>query len=48
MTSRFIADIPITFGDPMEFMKALDYSYMSPLLCFPFVGIWRPFNDAIL
>lgn len=34
VTSRFIADIPITSGDPMEFMKALDYSYVSPLLCF--------------
>ena len=29
VTSRFIADIPITSGDPMEFMKALDYSYVS-------------------
>ena len=26
VTSRFIADTPITSGDPMELMKALDYS----------------------
>lgn len=32
VTSRFIADISITSGDPMEFMKALDYSYVSPSL----------------
>lgn len=31
VTSRLIADIPITSGDPVEFMKALDYSY-EPLL----------------
>lgn len=29
VTSRLVADIPITSGDPMEFMKALDYSYVS-------------------
>lgn len=29
VTSRFIADIPVTSGDPMEFMKALDYSHVS-------------------
>ena len=29
VTSRLIADIPITSVDPMEFMKALDYSYVS-------------------
>lgn len=28
VTSRLIADIPITSGDPMGFMKALDYSYV--------------------
>ena len=27
VTTRLMADIPITSGDPMEFMKALDYSY---------------------
>ena len=31
VTSRFIADIPITSGDATEFMKALDYSYVLPL-----------------
>lgn len=30
VTSRLIADIPITSGDPMKFMKALDYSYVLP------------------
>lgn len=39
VTSRFIADIPIMSGDPMEFMKALDYSYVSPALCFPSAGM---------
>lgn len=29
VTSRLAVDIPITSGDPMEFMKALDYSYVS-------------------
>lgn len=29
VTSRYIADTPVTSGDPMEFMKALDYSYVS-------------------
>ncbi|KAL9130998.1 MAG: hypothetical protein Q9175_006881 [Cornicularia normoerica] len=29
VTSRLVADIPITSGDPMEFMKALDYSHVS-------------------
>ena len=29
VTIRLMADIPITSGDPMEFMKALDYSYES-------------------
>lgn len=28
VTSRLVADVPITSGDPMEFMKALDYSYV--------------------
>ena len=37
VTARFIADIPITSGDPMAFMKALDYSYVShPPLGEPF------------
>ena len=31
VTARLMADIPITSGDPMEFMKALDYSYESLL-----------------
>ena len=47
VTSRFIADIPITSGDPMEFMKALDYSYV--IAAFPpfFRHRSRPFsNDA--
>ena len=26
ITSRLMADIPITSGDPMQFMKALDYT----------------------
>ena len=29
VTSRYIADIPITSGNPIDFMKALDYSYVS-------------------
>lgn len=29
VTSRLIADVRITSGDPMEFMKALDYSHVS-------------------
>lgn len=28
VTSRLVADVPVTSGDPMEFMKALDYSYL--------------------
>lgn len=28
VTARYIVDSPITSGDPMEFMKALDYSYV--------------------
>ena len=39
VTSRFIADIPITSGDPMEFMKALDYSYVIRCFSPPFFGI---------
>ena len=42
VTSRFIADIPITSGDPMEFMKALDYSYVS-LPSSPCETFSRPF-----
>ena len=26
ITSRLMADIPITSGDPMQFMKAVDYT----------------------
>lgn len=29
VTSRLVADVPVTSGDPMEFMKALNYSYVS-------------------
>ena len=29
ITSRLMADIPITSGDPMQFMKALDYTYVT-------------------
>ncbi|CAD6591422.1 MAG: Mediator of RNA polymerase II transcription subunit 18 [Alectoria sarmentosa] len=29
VTSRLVADVPVTSGDPMEFMKALDYSHVS-------------------
>lgn len=29
VTSRLVAEIPITSGDPVEFMKALDYSHVS-------------------
>ena len=32
VTSRFMADIPITSGDPMQFMTALDYSHISSYL----------------
>ena len=39
VTSRFIADIPITSGDPTEFMKALDYSYVIRCLSLLSLGI---------
>ena len=29
ITSRLMADIPISSGDPIEFMKALDYTYVT-------------------
>ena len=29
ITSRLMADIPIISGDPMQFMKALDYTYVT-------------------
>ena len=29
ITSRLMADIPITSGDPVQFMKALDYTYVK-------------------
>ena len=29
ITSRLMADIPITSGDPIQFMKALDYTYVT-------------------
>ena len=29
ITSRLMADIPITSGDPMQFIKALDYTYVT-------------------
>ena len=29
ITSRLMADIPITSGDPVQFMKALDYTYVT-------------------
>lgn len=32
MTSRLIADTPITSGDPLAFMRALDYSLTSTYL----------------
>ena len=31
ITSRLMADIPITSGDPIQFMKALDYTYVTML-----------------
>lgn len=31
VTSRQISDVPITSGDPMKFMSALDYSYVPRL-----------------
>lgn len=31
VTSRLISDVPIMSGDPMKFMSALDYSYVSLL-----------------
>lgn len=31
VTSRLIVDTPISSGDPMGFMTALDYKYAAPL-----------------
>lgn len=36
VTSRLISDVPITSGDPMNFMSALNYSYVPVqlLICY--------------
>ena len=39
VTSRSLADIHITAGDPMEFRKALDCSYVCIVRCLSFVDL---------
>ena len=48
ITSRLIADIPITSGDPMQFMKALDYTYVTLLYAQRSYPLTMIFHKVIL